>query len=215
LERIIGEVPIQLFDTFMQQMSDSARILEWLNLRTGSLLKSIREAQSGREICQLLCDIADSPQSKGEIQRGGSVEERTANYNLVQSLLGLMHLEFPYDIEQLANLDKTEFIRLATDLMSLTEDDSHHDDVADTSTSETGADAEEIDNLIGELEANLEEKMQKMGEFQSEMNDYAVERDFYLSKLMKVEKACKGYSPDDALSVIQVLKLSSADFEPV
>ncbi|OHT08346.1 hypothetical protein TRFO_04984 [Tritrichomonas foetus] len=73
----------------------------------------------------------------------------------------------------------------------------------------------DFDGLFAELDEDLNQKLQNIHQFQEELDYYEVERDFYLSKLMQIEKACKKYSEDDYDAVIRVLQLSSSDFAPV
>ena len=189
----------------------SEEIVDWLNSRTGSRLKSLKEAQTGKQVCYFLCETADSAETQSRVTDGATVEQRKVNYNLVKGLFDLLHLDFNYDIQKLAKMDKNEFIRLVTDLMSLEEDDE---------TQETGGetgnfDGDELETLLTELDANLAQKMKDVAEFQAQMTEYATERDFYLSKLLKIEKVCKKYSEADADAVIKILGVSSNDFLPV
>ena len=58
-------------------------------------------------------------------------------------------------------------------------------------------------------------KMKEVEDFQGELNDCATERDFYLAKLLRIESICDEYSEKDADAVIQILSVSSNDFEPI
>ena len=191
-------------------MSDE-EIVEWLNSQTGSRLKTLKEAQSGREVCYYLCEAADSAESQSEVTDGSNFEERKINYNLVKQLFDLLHLEFHYDIQKLAKMDKSEFVRLVTDLMSLEDDDEVQETGGETSNFES----DELEALLADLDANLAQKMKEVSQFQAEMAEYATERDFYLSKLLRIEKVCGDYSAEDADSVFKILGVSSNDFLPV
>jgi hypothetical protein len=115
-----------------------------------------------------------------------------------------MGRRFDYDIDRLAQSSKSEFMRLVTDLIAMEQEEQRN-----TEDSE-----DRLDLLLAELEADLEEKMSAMTAFQEEMNEYATERDFYLSKLLKIEKLCKRFSPEDVEAVVSILKASSAEFLP-
>ena len=184
---------------------NTKEILAWLNGRTGSKLQSLKEAQTGYEICCFLCSLpetAGSPELRSSIKAGTTFEERKDNFELAKDILELLQLPFAYDIQKLAKGDRAEFVRFANDVMSL--------DDGDESISEDN----ELDSFLGELEANLEQKMREVEEFQAELNECATERDFYFNKLMRIEEACQDY-PRDADAVIQILSVSSNDFEPV
>lgn len=191
-------------------MSDE-EIVEWLNSRTGSRLKTLKEAQSGREVCYYLCEAADSAESQSQVTDGTNFEERKINYTLVKQLFDLLHIPFRYDIQKLAKMDKSEFVRLVTDLMALDDDDVVQETGGETSAFE----GDELEALLADLEANLAQKMKDVTQFQEEMAEYATERDFYLSKLLKIEKVCADYPAEDADSVFKILGVSSNDFLPV
>jgi hypothetical protein len=188
-------------------LASQADILQFLNSRTGSHLKNLHDAQNGREVCLFLCNIADSPQSESRVLRGVSLEERTSNYQLAKQLFEALTLDFPYDIDRLANLNKNEFLRLAGDLMSLEDEEP-----AQTETSQDHA--VDLEGLMAELEADLEAKEQEINGFQKEITQFATERDFYLSKLLKVEKLSNRYSPADAAAVLSILRLKASELQP-
>jgi hypothetical protein len=190
---------------------DEATVLEWLNSNAGSRVRSIREAQSGAALCRLVCNLTDSPEMISRIQRGTTLEERPANFRLIQELIEVLKLGFDYDVDALANGNRMEFLALVRDLMSLEEDNEPHGD----NTDDTDGFGDELETLLSDLETNLAGKLQDLAEFQAELKDLALERDFYFSKLLRMEKICKKYAADDVRHVVAILTLSNAEFEPV
>lgn len=178
---------------------DSKDIVEWLNNRTGSNLRSLKEAQTCKEICYFLADSMEEYHPL--IQSGVTLEERTANFELARELFEHYELKFAYDIQKLAKGERAEFMRFAIDVMSLD---------ADNSASE----GNNLDDLLAELEANLDQKMKEVEDFKAELDECATERNFYLSKLTRIEKICDEYPEKDADAVIQILSVSSNDFQP-
>jgi hypothetical protein len=190
---------------------DESSVIGWLNSRTGSRLRNIREAQSGAAICRFLCSVTDSPEMISRIQQGTTLEERTANYRLIKELFEILKFDFNYDIDALANQNRMAFLDLATDLISLEEDNETRGDTTD----DTDGFGDELEALLGELESNLAGKLQDLGDLQTELKDLALERDFYFSKLLRMEKVCKKYTASDIQHVVTILRLSSQEFDPV
>ena len=184
---------------------NTKEILAWLNGRTGSEIQSLKQAQTGYEICCFLCNLPEtvgSPELRSSIKRGATFDERKENFELAKDILELLQLPFVYDIQKLAKGDRAEFVRFAIDVMSLDDGD------------ESISDDNELDSFLDELEANLDDKMRQVEAFQAELNECARERDFYFSKLRLIENVCEPYEKD-ADAVIQILSVSSNDFEPV
>lgn len=205
-------------------MSAERDIVNWLSMKTDEQIQSFKEAQRGSAICAYLCDLSDKSDLKSQIQPGLNYDEKQQNYELAKSLIEDIGLEFTYDIDKLARSDKSEFIRFAQDIMRLEEDDEQiqYDDgmqkQSDMNEEEEDAIDEndfDFDSLFADLDADLHQKMQEIRQFQDELDTYGLERNFYLSKLTQIEKACSRYSKKDSEPVIKVLQLSSTDFAPV
>lgn len=199
-------------------MSES-ELLYWLGSRTSTRPRSLKDVQGGREICKYLCEIADSNESMKDIQRGATVEERLNNFNLAQSLFSLLKLDFSYDIQKLANCDREELCRFIGDLMGLDEDDQPQDYQEDTpgETEENDDKLSESDNqgltdLLNDLENDLSNKLQNAEQFHEELRSIGLERDFYLGKLLEIEKSCEDYKPAETDAVLKVLQLQTAEF---
>lgn len=217
-------------------MSSAEReIIKWLSVKTDEQIQSFKEAQRGSTICVYLCDLSDKPDLKSQIQSGINYDERQQNYELAKSLIEDIGLDFTYDIDKLARSDKSEFIRFAQDIMRLEEDDeqiqyddgpqkqsdmneNEEEEAIDETETENENENEndfDFDSLFADLDADLHQKMQEIRQFQDELDTYGSERNFYLSKLTQIEKACSRYSKKDSEPVIKVLQLSSTDFAPV
>lgn len=213
-------------------MSVESEIVDWFAAKTDEQIQSFKEVQRGAAICVYLCDLSEKPDLKSQIQPGTNYEERQLNYDLAKSLIEDIGLEFTYDIDKLARLDKSEFIRFAQDIMRLEEDDeqiqydngqqkqSDMNDMNDMNDDEEEAIDEnmndfDFESLFADLDSDLHQKMQEIRQFQDELDTYGSERNFYLSKLTQIEKACSRYSKKDSEPVIKVLQLSSTDFAPV
>jgi hypothetical protein len=183
-------------------MSRPADVLAWLRSRTHARLKDVREAQTGFEVCHALLALAGRPDLEPLVTQGATVEDRIANYRIVKQLFEALGRPFGFDIDLLATQRGGEFMRLMAEVMAL-EDDSQR-----------SADDDRVDALIAGLEADLEAKLQALTDLQAEMREVATERDFYFSKLLRIEKICRKYSPDDCEAVVSILKMAGAEFAP-
>jgi uncharacterized hydantoinase/oxoprolinase family protein len=190
---------------------DDPSVLEWLSSRTGSRVKTLREAQTGVAISRFLCQFAESPKSLALIQRGSTLEERKSNYQLIQKFFGVLKFDFHYDVDALADYNRAEFFSLVNDLSAFVEENEIHADTTD----DTDGFGDDLEALISELESNLATKLEDLTESQAELKDLAIERDFYFSKLLRMEKVCKKYSPNDYEHVVKILSLTSPEFAPV
>ena len=212
-------------------MSVETEIVDWFSAKAGSTIQSFKEVQRGAEICIYLCDISDNPEEKKQIQPGSSYEERLSNYELAKTLIENLGLEFTYDLNKLARLDKAEFIRFAQEIMSLEEDDEPIQyenqtpneenegevEVVDEEEEEEFYDQFDFDSLFAELVADLNKDMEQIHQLQEEINEHLEERNFYLNKLLDIEKICKSTRKNKNVksqSILKILQLTSSDFEP-
>ena len=188
-------------------MENEKKFLRWLSSRNEKKIGSILEAQRGEAICRYLCSIAGLNDEIDEIKKGETVDERKSNYELAMLCYETIGIDFYFDIEKLARNDITEFQKFADELMTL----DGEEDTLETRDDEN----DEISLLLDELDMDLATKLHYANEFKKELDSYGTERDFYLSKLLKIENICSNFPQTDSKSVMDILRLSSNDFQPV
>jgi len=183
-------------------------LVSWLNSRSSSSISTIREAQSGIEVCSFLILITGSPQFEKKITNGRTKEEKARNFEIAKEIFGSIGLSFDFSIPKLINGDKNELISLIKCIQSL------EDEEQPMSDHEEEGDYLDIDLLIADLEENLNQKLEDSKHFAKEIEELASEREFYLDKLLRVEKIAEKHPPSDSEAVIKILKLTSGDFQP-
>ncbi|KAH0792815.1 hypothetical protein GPJ56_003293 [Histomonas meleagridis] len=189
-------------------MENEKKFLRWLSNRNGKRIGSILEAQKGEAICRYLCKIAGLNDEIDEIKKGETDDERKSNYELAMLCYETIGIDFYFDIEKLSRNDITEFKKFAEELMTLDEEEEDTLGIGDDEN-------DEISILLDELDMDLANKLNEAIEFKKELDSYGTERDFYLSKLLKIESICSNFSQTDSKSVMDILRLSSNDFQPV
>ncbi|EAX97797.1 hypothetical protein TVAG_157820 [Trichomonas vaginalis G3] len=177
-------------------MKDSD-IIAWLNESTGGQLQSFKDASTGREICFVLADLAEDRKSKKMVSMGKTPEEKAANFEIASRIYEQLGLTFNYDINLLVQGDKNEIRNLIQEIISLSNDPS-----------------EDIDGLLQTLENDLKEKLEEAKTQSKQLEDVALERDFYFEKLRKIEAVARRYPPDVNDSIIKIISLKAPEILP-
>jgi hypothetical protein len=181
-------------------MADSSSLLEWLNTHASSPVFSLSDPKLSREICYFLVNLAGKPELAQKIEIGKTSFERTSNFQLAKSLLGILNCPFPFTLAKLVEGDPTEIAKLLQTVSAL-----------DQSSIDADASLEE---LFGALRQDLTRKMDEAIEFREKMDEFARARDFYFDKLRRILEAANRYPPDDVKPVRRCLLVATDDFMP-
>jgi hypothetical protein len=182
-------------------MTDDAALLSWLNAHANSPVSSLSDPKVSREICYFLVNLTGKPELAQRIEIGKTPFERSSNFQLVKSLLGVLDCPFPFALAKLVDGDTGEVARLLQT-------------VAGFDHTSVDADAS-IDELLETLHQDLLKKMEEAVEFQEQMDEFARERDFYFDKLRRILDAAQAYPPDDVKEVQRLLLAAPGDFQEV
>lgn len=178
-------------------------LLQWLNKRTSASITSADDIKISRQICYFLINLTGKPQLAPKIAIGKTPFERSSNFQIVKTLFGSeLDLPFNHSIAKLVEGDKEEILGLLSELQSLEEpNDDDDEDIP-------------LDSLLDALQDDLVNKMRECVAFRDEMDRVSVERDFYCDKLRRILRESAKYNPDDADTVLKIVKTPPVDFLP-
>ena len=185
------------------------KLVNWLNNQVNGHAKSMKDEASGYDICKFLIEVTES---KGKIKRvmaGSTEEERRNNFGLVQEVYSDMAWDFTYDMEKLVEGDRHELRHLIQDLAAIVSEADAESEISRYQ----GHGTFNLEKLMNDLENDLQEKYEEIKRTMAEIEDVAEERNFYFDKLLRSEKVCDMYPPNDAEAIINVLTLSASHFE--
>jgi hypothetical protein len=179
-------------------MSEAEQLLSWLNSRTNCELSALNDQRISRQICYYLVGVAGKPEVAQKITIGKNPFERSTNFQIAKSLMGLMDCPFTFNLAKLVDGDSAEMVALLRALSAL---DGRADD-CDLS----------LDELLEALNDDLTAKLAELLEFQGEMDTIARERDFYFDKLKRILEAAGTFPPATVEHVTNIIEVSPKDF---
>jgi hypothetical protein len=180
-------------------MNEDGRLLEWLNTRANSPVSSLADPKVSREICYFLVNLAGKPELAAKIEIGKTPFERSANFQLAKSLLGILDRPFPFALARLVECDPAEVGALLQG-------------IADLDPPSGDGDFFSLDDLMDILQDSLMQKLGDAEAFQTELDAIARERDFYYDKLRRMWHATTAYPPELVASLQKCLQNKPTDW---
>lgn len=183
--------------------------LQWINNQTGANFLTLSEARSGKELIDALVKITGFSQYISNIRAGTTQQERVANFQTIRKIFQEVGESFPFTIKNLAEGNEQELDELIQTIISI-------EYRLNTSKEDASAvDDDELNYLFDQAEKEIQSRVIQQKRCMEEIEEIALERDFYQQKLMKIESYAKDYDINDIAAVVDVIKGDSPDFKPV
>ena len=180
--------------------------LNWINDRTGANFLSLSEARSGKELIDALVKITGLDQYVSNIRAGTTQQERACNFQTIRKILQEVNEGFPFTIKSLAEGNEQELDKLIHVIMNIEEKYN------ESKLSENAIDDDELNTIFEQAEGEIQSRVIQQKKLWEEIEDLALERDFYLQKLMTIEELTKQYNQIDVGTIVKALHGDSPDF---
>ncbi|EAX98917.1 hypothetical protein TVAG_242820 [Trichomonas vaginalis G3] len=196
---------------------DIGTALKWLNDETGSNFKTLSESRSGKEIADLLIRSTNLNEHISEIKIGQTQLDRTFNFQTIRKIMREVGVSFPYDIRKITEGDENEILQLLNAIRKIVDQQSGiQEEVLEYDIEEEDKDEfENVESLFDDVEKELQNRILQQNTMKQEIELHAQERDFYLSKLMQIEKLTKKYPIEEVGTVVAVLENPNTDLAPI
>lgn len=199
---------------------NSIEALKWINEETGANFKSISEVRSGKEVADLLIRSTNLNNFIGDIKIGQTQYERQGNFQTIRKIMREVGESFPFIIRNLYEGDEAEITKLLNAVRRIVEQQSGlHDEVLEYDNIEEEdneiGEQSDVEELFDEVEKELQNRILIHNSIKQEIEYHARERDFYLSKLMKIEQLTKKYPMEEVGTVVAVLENPNNDLAPI
>ena len=182
--------------------------LNWINDQTGANFLSLKEARSGKELIDALVKITGLEQYVSSIRAGTTQQERAFNFQTIRKIFQDVGESFPFTIKTLAEGNEEELDKLIQIMMNI------ESKMNASKENENAIDPDELNVIFDQAEKEIQNRVLQQKRLMEEIEDIALERDFYLQKLMTIEGMSKQYNQNEVETIIDILVDDSPDFRP-
>lgn len=169
-------------------MLSEVELVDWINQMASSSLKTIDDAYTGKELLFILIKLTDNNDAISQIKEGHTSLERNKNFQTIRRLLQQNGVDADFQIKNAVEGNTNELLKIARIVWNFEKTLNEEED-------DEYEDPDEIEALLDRCEDELSAKIEALKRKKDDIDEIALERNFYFDKLLQIEQVTKG-KPD-------------------